>query len=169
MAIALMAAGVLAVAGGAVGLATNKGETPVAVGSASPSASPSTSASPSASPSPVAETVEEFLPVFQDAINSGDAAFLLDRLHPAVLDLYGEAQCRTGLTAFRDPTLRFKILSVAGPEPYVYDPDGREIPVEDAFKVRVRRTSQGTTKRTDVHFALIGGQLRWFTDCGTPK
>src|SRR6266536_32932 len=119
-----MVVGALVAAGGLVGLGTVNDNKPPPPTSPAAIASPTSSPSPSASPSTAAETVEQFLPGFQGAIKSGDAAFLLARLHPAVLDLYGDAQCRTYLSAFKDATLRYTILSVTGPGTYDYNPDG---------------------------------------------
>jgi hypothetical protein len=171
--IGLMVAGVLLAAGGGIGLATNGGGgTPVAGGSPGGTSSPSASASPSASPSvslsPAAESVPDFLATFARAVRRGDAPFLLARLHPAVTDLYGQQQCETFLASIRDRTRAYEVLSMSALMPYVYDPDGRSIQVGDVFSVRVRQTANGTTTTNIIHLGLVDGQIRWFTDCGTP-
>jgi hypothetical protein len=177
LAVALMVVGVLAAAGGALGLATKGGGTPAAVASATPSASPSPPASgspssavsPSPSASAVTETPQQFLPLFAKAIRRGSVVFLLDRLHPVVIDTYGEGQCRTYLQRFRDRTAAYKILSMSARMQYIYSPDGLAIRVDDVFSVRVNRTANGSTSTVIIHLGLVGDQIRWFTDCGTPQ
>jgi hypothetical protein len=176
LAIGLMVAGVLAAAGGALGVATNNGGTQV-VASASPTGSvrvspapvPSPSLSASPSPSPASETVQEFLPLFAAAFRGGDAAFLLARLHPAVITLYGRQQCATYTATLTDATRAYRITSVSAPGTYTYSPDGRSIQVPDVLTVRVRQTAYGQKVTGPIHLAVVDGTVRWFTDCGTPQ
>ena len=177
LAIGLMVAGVLAAAGGAVGIATNNGGSTEVVASASPTGSvpvspapvPSGSLSPTPSPSAAAETVRAFLPLFAAAFRSGDAAFLLARLHPAVITLYGQRQCETYTATLTDPTRAYRITSVSAPGTYAYSPDGRSIRVPDVLTVRVRQTAHGQRVNGPIHLAIVDGTVRWFTDCGTPR
>lgn len=172
-----MVVGVLAAAGGAVGIATNDGGTTEVVASASPTGSvpvspapvPSASLSSSPSPSPATETVQEFLPLFGAAFRSGDAAFLLSRLHPAVITLYGQQQCETYTATLTDPSRAYRFTSVSAPGPYAYSPDGRSIQIPDVLTVRVRQTAYGQRTTGPIHLAVVDGTVRWFTDCGTPQ
>jgi hypothetical protein len=178
-AVALMVVGVLAAAGGVVGLATNGGGSTVAVATPSASTSvsvapsPSSQASPSGSPSPTpslgVEAVRAFLAPFARAIRSGDTAFLLAKLHPAVITLYGEQQCRTFLAGIRDRTRAYRVVSVSGLQIYDYNPDGLSIPLMNVFTVLVRQTADGESAPASIHLGLVDGGLRWFTDCGTPQ
>jgi hypothetical protein len=177
LAIGLMVAGVLAAAGGAVGIATNNGGSTQVVSSASPTGSvpvspapvPSASLSPTPSPSAAAETVQAFLPLFAAAFRSGDSAFLLAHLHPAVITLYGQQQCETYTGTLTDPTRAYRITSVSAPGTYAYSPDGRSIQVPDVLTVRVRQTAYGQKVSGPIHLAVVDGTVRWFTDCGTPQ
>jgi hypothetical protein len=175
LAIGLMVAGVLAAAGGVVGVVTNNGGTSNVVATASPTGSvavspaPVPSASLSPSPSPAAETVQEFLRLFAAAFRGGDAAFLLARLHPAVITLYGQEQCTTYTATLTDPTRAYRFISVSAPGTYDYSPDGRSIQVSDVLTVRVRQTAYGQTITGPIHLAVVEGTVRWFTDCGTPQ
>ena len=112
------------------------------------------------------ETVEGFLDRLGEAMGAGDAAFLVEGLHPAVLDLYGRDACLAAMEGLAP--VRFRVRSVGEPEIYGWVSDGvrREIP--DALTVRVRaRTDVGAVIR-DVHLARVDGELRWLTDCGDP-
>ena len=175
LAVALMVVGVLAAAGGAVGVATKGGGTTGAVVSPTLSASlsPPTSLSPSpfesVSPPAPAESVRDFLASLAQAVRSKDQAFLLARLHPAVIALYGQQQCETFVSTLSDPTRAFRVRSVSALGQYNYNPDGTSTVVQDVYTVRVRVTANGQTAVTDVHLGLVDGQIRWFTDCGTPQ
>ena len=174
-AIVLMSLGVLFAGVGAIGLATTGGGTTSATGSPSPSLSASLSLGPTGSPvpvqpsvSPTPETVEQFLPLLAAAVRNRQADFLLARLHPEVITLYGEAQCRTFVSSLRDPTRAYLIRSVSTLGMWNYTPDGRSIPITDVYTVNVTATVNGKSTTSDIHVALVDGQLRWFTDCGTP-
>jgi hypothetical protein len=177
LAIGLMVVGVLAAAGGAVGLATKGDGTTVAVatpsGSVSVSVSPASPSAPSVSPSPSpslgVEAVRAFLSPFARAVRSGDAAYLLAKLHPVVITVYGEQQCRTYLASFRDRTRAYRVMSVSDLQMYDYNPDRLSIPVMNVLTVLVRQTAAGETAPAQIHLGLVEGELRWFTDCGTPQ
>lgn len=65
-----------------------------------PSEEPSESSEPSPPPTPeLAETPQEFFDLFADAVLAEDDAFLLERLHPAVIEMYGRRQCRAAVAA----------------------------------------------------------------------
>ena len=135
-----------------------------------PSEEPSESSEPSAEPPPeLTETAQEFFDLFVDAIQAEDDAFLLARLHPAVLQMYGRKQCRAAV-ALLEPTPGFdvEVRRVEGPEPYDYAPDGQSVTIEDAFTLALTFSSSAGTSRQEGHLALIGDEMRWFTDCGDP-
>ena len=149
---------------------------PSAVASAEPSVEPSgqPSADPSAEPSAApsvepAETPEDFFALFAEAIRSGDQAFLLARLHPGVIELYGTRQCRAAVTSLAtDPSFEVRVRSVEGPAPYDYAPDGQSVIVDEVFTIGLTFTSAEGTSRQEAHVAPVDGEMRWFTDCGDP-
>jgi hypothetical protein len=118
---------------------------------------------------PDGETPEAFADALGAAFREGDTPFLLDRLNPAVTDLYGSGQCRRYLSDQQDPTREFDVRRVSELEPYDYDPDGRSIAIEEAYSLVVNITIDGETSRSEVHFAPVGDVLTWFTDCGRPS
>jgi hypothetical protein len=121
-------------------------------------------------PVPAGETPEEFLADWVDAHRAHDVDFLAARLHPLVIDRYGEDQCRTYLDLIDGSAYAAEVLSVEpGTAPWVWALDGIETTVADAITVRLRRTEDGTTfLEGEVHLVAIGREIRWFTDCGTP-
>ena len=120
---------------------------------------------------PLGTQVEAFFAQWVAALQAGDAAFLFGRLHPAVVERYGEPACRTYLGGFRFPAAAVQVLSSdAATAVWAWDTDGRSSPIADAVGVRLRRTEDGATfTESDAHVALVDGEIRWFTDCGTPK
>ncbi len=102
------------------------------------------------------------------AIRSNDVATLRAKLHPATIERYGEAACRTYFTALNDPAFDVVVHDVRPPAAWDYVTDGRTTSIPDAWEVAADLTSQGKTEARALHVALVGGEIRWFTDCGTP-
>ncbi len=134
--------------------------TPTAVATASP-------APPSPTPDATALIVA-FYEGLDPAIRAADADILVPLLHPATIERYGEPACRTYLGGLADPTLDIEVASVVGPEPWDYVTDDLTTTIPDTWTVQAAFTSQGATSDRELHVALVNGEVRWFTDCGTP-
>jgi hypothetical protein len=102
------------------------------------------------------------------AIRGPDVATLLALLHPVTIERYGEATCRAYFSGLRDPTFDVVVQSVGPPAAWVWERDGRTTTIPDAWAVQAELTANGTTSSQEIHVAPIGGEARWFTDCGTP-
>jgi hypothetical protein len=115
------------------------------------------------------ETPEEFLAALATAIQEGDAAFQLERLHPAVIERYGEDGCRADIATRTDPTRAFDITQVRDqPEPFDYASDGQSETIPETVVVEAQVTEDGATNPQEVHVAEVDGEFRYFSDCGTP-
>jgi hypothetical protein len=153
--------------------------------SASPSVSaPASSAEPTPSPTPTPEPtptplpslgasdVEAFVPQLVAAIQTGDVDFLVANLHPATLDRYGEAACRTQVATFTNPNFAIEILEILDPAPWDYATEDPPVTttIPDAWEVQGNLTvSADLPAQPQIfHFAPTDGEVRWFTDCGTP-
>ncbi|GMU80090.1 MAG: hypothetical protein AMXMBFR46_28750 [Acidimicrobiia bacterium] len=176
------------VAVGVVGIVTSGGsddssaaepstrrEAPPATASATtppttPRTTPPTTPTPTTSPTtPPTETPQAFFASLAGAFAANDDAFLYDRLHPLVLTRYGADQCRAYFANQSVPNFRAEVIGVRAPEPWDWTLDGRTDRLPSAVPVRVRIADDGATFReTEAHLVLVGNQLRWFTDCGTP-
>ncbi len=111
------------------------------------------------------EDPEEFAGLLEAAIREGDLAFLVSRLHPAVIDLYGLPTCKTYLSNFRDPAAQIMPLSVSGPARWDWMVEDVTIPVPNVYTVTANVS--GATEPREVHFGLMqDGRLGWFLDCG---
>lgn len=127
--------------------------------------------------SKTAETVNEFAAKWQKAFRSGDVDFLIARLHPAVIERYGDAACRVSINRQApDPGWKITVEKVSELGLYEYASDGLSTMINSAYTVTAVRESKsqvqgqtGTSQTTsDIHLALVDGKLRWFSDCGEP-
>lgn len=184
-----IAVGLLMVGVGAVGALTEAARGPISdllatpsPPEASPAAPPPTSASsPATSPTPVAtpdatpsptvdqETlVRAFFADLVTATRERDADSLFAWLHPATVDRYGEAACRQFLENREDATFQVVVTSVGEPETWPYTTDEVATTIEGALTVTAQVTNSGNTIDRELHVVVLAGQVRWFTDCGTP-
>lgn len=114
------------------------------------------------------EPPEDFVKALAAAFREGDTAFLVERLNPAVIAVYGVEQCTASIQP--DPTRSFTVTSVSELEPYVYNPDGLAKEISGgAYTVLADVVAGGATATgRELHFAPVGRRLTWFTDCGQP-
>lgn len=99
------------------------------------------------------------------AVEAGDERYLFERLHPAVIERYGERRCRSYTNGIHHP-LDWEILATST-APWDYETDGLSTTIADATIVSVRQADADPPER-DLHFATSDGSWRWFTDCGDP-
>ena len=176
IAVALMAIGVLVAAGGVVGMVASDDGPPAPPSAietapertAEPGGAPSsTTTSPaSTSTTTVEQAVRTFVPELVAAIRKGDNDFKFARLHPAVIERYGE-KCKDGLSGAQ-PDFVIDVVSVGVAEPWDWVTDGVTATIV-ATPVTVKRSSAGGVLIDGViHLAEAEGEMRWFTDCGTP-
>jgi hypothetical protein len=116
------------------------------------------------------EAVQKFLDQLDKAVRDGDTDFRVARLDPAVIDRYGEQQCRDFLASpqAQDPSRRDKVKRVGKPEPFEFTTDDGAIPVPKAQLVLVQERFQKKKSQRELHVALVDGEYRYFIDCGTP-
>ena len=169
---AITAAGLALVVVSGVGYATGGGEKrpDAALASATPTtAPPSTSTAPAPSTTaPVsAQAVRDFFAAWASATSSGDVEFLVSRLHPAVIGVYGEAQCRAYLGRVTGGAITVEVRSIGDPAPATLDVDGIDTAVGEVHPVEIFRSDLGRVVTARV--AALDGDLRWFSDCGDPQ
>jgi hypothetical protein len=164
--VALLGVGVL---GLVFSWGSTKDKSPAQAQSGAPTATIQSSASPApsvASTLPAQqETVAEFLQLFATALQTGDTSFLVGRLNPHVIEVYGEANCAAAVAAMTDPTASFTINATSGPAPFTWNEPGTPVPVDDVYTVSVTRIAEGQSSVQDIHLALVQGRLTWFRKC----
>lgn len=161
LAIALMASGLVTAGLGTYGVVFRGSETPTVT------AKPTSSPSPSPTQS-VEQKVTEFYVQFQEAFRTGDETFLFDHLHPEVLKLYGETQCRDYLSTIKEERT-FEVLQIHQPAAWNFgERESREIPISDAIQVDAIQRLGSQEGRIAAHVAVTETLVQWFTDCGDP-
>jgi hypothetical protein len=165
--------------------------TPANSATVTPSAVPATP-TPTASPSPAPPTIPPTLPPtipptappitappldpptaedFADdllvAFQSGETAYLFDRLHPLVFERYGKRQCRRYVKSLPpEPGASWTVQSSSGPAPWAWETDDLTTTVSDTWTVNIEVPDEG---QREVHFTPFEGTWRWFADCGDPR
>ncbi len=103
------------------------------------------------------------------ATAAGETDWLLDHLHPAVIARYGRAQCRAYVAKLAGTRTTYVPSGRAMPvKAYQYTTDGDTSVVTDVVAVPAARETQAGNTPALLHFAVVDGTYRWFTDCGTP-
>jgi hypothetical protein len=137
---------------------------------ATPAPTPSPTPTPTPSPTPDPDTLAKaFFVDLVQAIRAGDVDSMLPRLHPAVIERYGEAACKQELeTRSADPAYEIVVKVVQPPAAWDYTLDGVTTSIPDAWTVDADVTALGQLGARQLHVAPVDGEVRWFTDCGTP-
>ena len=115
---------------------------------------------------PDPSTLPAFTEEFEAALREDDRAYLLEHLHPAVIDRYGRRACRAFMAEVVTPEVQWEVIDTSGPAPWPYASDSEEVVIDDTWFVRVSQT--GDPPERELHFAPAEGTWRWFTDCGEP-
>jgi hypothetical protein len=111
---------------------------------------------------------QRFLNELDTAVREGNTDLRIARLNPAVIERYGEQQCRDFLATQVDDTRRDRVKRVGKPEPFEYATDDQTVTIPDSIPVQVRATIKGKKGDRNLHLARVNGQLTYFIDCGQP-
>lgn len=114
--------------------------------------------------------VQNFYERFNTAMAAGDAGFLLESLHPAVIERYGEAGCLAWLEEVVAVPRTVAVLEVAGFGVWRYATDGQAAEIEYVYTVAADVTlADGSVNTIETQVALReDASIGWFTDCGEP-
>ncbi len=132
----------------------------------SPTTVPATSTPTAAAADPA--DLPGFVADLGAALRRGRDQFLLDHLHPVVLDRYGEASCRRFTATAGVNGLNLEYLGSNGPEPWDWELDGLTTRIDDGWTVVTVWRQPGLEEQRELHLAPSDGTWRWFTDCGDP-
>jgi hypothetical protein len=112
------------------------------------------------------ETPEAFITRLDEALRTGDVAFLSARLHPAVINRYGAEVCAAHLETLQDTyTPRTVTGDATGPASYDWKTDGMTTTIADIYSVPIEITTDAAPQRQEVHTTEVDGTFRWFSDC----
>lgn len=110
--------------------------------------------------------IEDFFRVWAQAVSAGDTEFLVERLHPAVIDLYGRQQCEAYFTSVVAQPVEVEVRSVGQPADVRLGLDGDNRIVDGVIVVRLHRSD--VDDEVQARVAVIDRAVRWFSDCGDP-
>lgn len=115
------------------------------------------------------ETVEAFYGQLSASLSSGDLAFALERLDPAVFEAY-PTECPDALESFVDPDFAITPIAQGEMGPWTWElSDGRTFDVPDALTVTISLAGRGQTgAESEAHLTMIDDEFHWFTFCGAP-
>jgi hypothetical protein len=113
------------------------------------------------------ETLEEFVVAYRAALDSDDIAFLVDRLHPRILEIHGDELCRAWVEREVVNLDNYQIIGeVSGPADEMFTaPDGSQFAIADKFSATASFTFQGTPGESPAEFALVDGVMYWLGTC----
>ena len=112
------------------------------------------------------ESVEGFIQTFSQALDDGDGEFVFARLHPVVIEGWGEDLCSTWVDREIMALSAYTFLAlVDGPLARVVDTPNGRMTVPDYYTATVRFTFQGETSLADSGFALVGTEMHWLGQC----
>lgn len=108
-----------------------------------------------------AALVEEFIPMYRIAIQLENVDFLFERLHPEVLTLSTPELCRDFIER---EILALQEYEQIGP---VEGPEVRDLGtgLESVYTVPVSFVFEGTSFEATAAYAVVDGEVRWFTEC----
>lgn len=173
---ALMGVGVALIAAGVVGLLADRPPVPTAatvVATTTTIAITTTSTAPTTTleATTTTETVDAvdisaFVERFAVALETGDVGFLVETLHPVVVEAFGDETCETWVR--REVMLLSDYRIDGNPESIgdgqVTAPTGT-LAVEDMWSAPVAFTFNGEKFETQSSFAVIGGSVFWLGEC----
>lgn len=183
--IAMMAAGVLLmIAGVALAVGGGGDETSAAAATTTPTSSavPSSTSSTttttqairtttsrppeSTTTTTASETVESFVETFSAALETGDADFLYTRLHPAVVDGYGEDLCRAWIDREVMGLSQYQLVGeVSDPVTHIVSTPKGAAQIDDFYTATVSFVFQGTGFQDTAQFAALDGHIYWIGTC----
>lgn len=151
--------------------ATSTASTPAStVPATSTSSATTTTAAPTTTTTTEApvpdETVDEFAEAFAAALEAQDLDFLFERLHPTVIERFGEEACRAHLASEFSPMRDYRVSgAVTGPESRQVETPSGTVTLE-VFDAEVAFSYLGQEFEATGTFSLVDGEMYWFATCG---
>jgi hypothetical protein len=113
------------------------------------------------------ETVPKFVDRYRIALEEDDVDFLLRRLHPKVIEAYGQERCRNWVENEIVVLANYQLAGkVSGPVDQQFtDPEGVPFAIADVFTAPVSFTFEGADFEAEAQFALVDGRIYWLGSC----
>lgn len=115
------------------------------------------------------DRVRAFYEALNEAFLTENVEFLVQNLHPAILEVYGVDACRAHFRELLPDPPVVETIGVTGFGSWVLEHDGYTVAIDNAYAVLAEKTVGGQTEQDEVHLALRDdASLGWFADCGEP-
>ncbi len=112
------------------------------------------------------ETVAGFVDLFAAALASGDEPFVQGRLHPEVIDSFGEDLCRAWVTREIMALSQYQLVSEdGGPADRSFNFPGGSKTITDVFDATVSFVFEGQIFTNPTNFALVNSEMYWLGQC----
>lgn len=145
---------------------TNPPSTTVAPVTTTPTSTTTTTVATTTSSTIPPETVADFIDLYIAALESDDLEFLLERLHPVVVDGYGRDLCRSwiereilGLSDYHTTG------EITGPSTQTIDLPTGAVELSLAYRAPVEFVFEGEMVAAEAGFARVGREVRWLGVC----
>jgi hypothetical protein len=114
------------------------------------------------------DRILDYFRSFNESFEQEDATFLIESIHPAAMDRYGDV-CPAYLESIMENPVSIEVLEVTEFGPWIWVSDDLETSIENVYTIAVNYTVQGQTTPTEIHIALRDdASLGFFPDCGEP-
>lgn len=112
------------------------------------------------------DTVESFVEAFSIALDQGDRAFVFGRLHPVVIDSWGEELCSAWVDREIMALGEYSLEGPPdGPSDHSVSTPAGTVTVPDYYTAPVSFTFEGQPFEAEGTFATIGPEMYWLGQC----
>lgn len=112
------------------------------------------------------ESIDDFVVAFREALDADDLDFVFSRLHPAVIEDYGEDLCRTWTER---EILALEEYQITAPYSELGETTmnlpGGAVPVDELFRVPISFVFQGQFFVDNASYAREAGVVYWLGNC----
>ena len=132
----------------------------------SAAAATSTTTTTTTSTTPPPPSIEDFVAEYAAAAESGDSAFLFDRLLPGIRDAFGAELCRSWVDREILAIGDYKLTGeITGPSSRSLTAGDTTIAVDEYYEAPVSFTFQGEAVDGKAAWVVDNGQLYWVGEC----
>jgi hypothetical protein len=112
------------------------------------------------------ESIDDFVLAFREALDADDLDFVFSRLHPAVIEDYGQDLCRTWTER---EILALEEYQITAPYSELGETTmnlpGGAVPVDELFEVPISFVFQGQFFEDNASYAREAGVVYWLGNC----
>jgi hypothetical protein len=112
------------------------------------------------------ESIDDFVVAFREALDADDLDFVFSRLHPAVIEDYGQDLCRTWTER---EILALEEYQITAPYSELGETTmnlpGGAVPVDELFRVPISFVFQGQFFEDNASYAREAGVVYWLGNC----